>query len=99
LGCGYLALDYPLTAYNVLVQMGIGSGIRTALSFLKSRILLRSRQSTGEQDETVEDWAINSFGEHLYRTFFKPYHRTVLESFLFPVVVALNSHAHADEFS
>ena len=25
------------------------------------------------QDETVEEWAIASFGEHLYRTFFKPY--------------------------
>jgi protoporphyrinogen oxidase len=66
-------LDYPLTAYNVLVQMGIGSGIRTALSFLKSRVFSRSHRSIGEQDETVEDWAINSFGEHLYRTFFKPY--------------------------
>jgi hypothetical protein len=26
------------------------------------------------EDETVEDWAIGSFGEHLFRTFFKPYH-------------------------
>lgn len=66
-------LDYPLTAYNVLIQMGIGSGIRTALSFLKSRVFSKSRRSVGGQDETVEEWAINSFGEHLYRTFFKPY--------------------------
>jgi len=26
-----------------------------------------------DEEETVEDWAIASFGEHLYRTFFKPY--------------------------
>ena len=66
-------LDYPLTAYNVLIQMGIGSGIRTALSFLKSKVFPRTRPLAEGQDETVEDWAIASFGEHLYRTFFKPY--------------------------
>jgi len=66
-------LDYPLTPYNVLVQMGIGSGIRTALSFFKSKVFPRTRLLAGDQDETVEDWAIASFGEHLYRTFFKPY--------------------------
>jgi len=66
-------LDYPLTAYNVLVQMGLGSGIRTALSFLKSKLLRKSRSPKNEADETVEEWAIASFGEHLYRTFFKPY--------------------------
>ena len=66
-------LDYPLTAYNVLVQMGIGSGIRTALSFIKSKVFPRTRPLAEDQDETVEDWAIASFGEHLYRTFFKPY--------------------------
>ncbi|MBW1782790.1 MAG: FAD-dependent oxidoreductase [Deltaproteobacteria bacterium] len=66
-------LDYPLTAYNVLVQMGIWSGIRTGLSFLKSKLIPKRRPSKEGQDETVEDWAISSFGEHLYRTFFKPY--------------------------
>ena len=66
-------LDYPLTAYNVLVQMGIGSGIRTALSFLKSKVFPSTRPFAEDQDETVEDWAIASFGEHLYKTFFKPY--------------------------
>jgi len=66
-------LDYPLTPYNVLVQMGIWSGIRTALSFLKSKIFPRKHPSIEGQDETVEDWAIRSFGEHLYNSFFKPY--------------------------
>ena len=66
-------LDYPLTAYNVLVQMGIRSGIRTALSFLKSKIFPRRHPTIEGQDETVEDWAVRSFGEHLYNSFFKPY--------------------------
>ena len=35
-------LDYPLTAYNVLVQMGIWSGIRTGLSFLKTSCFIRA---------------------------------------------------------
>ncbi|MBC8427239.1 MAG: FAD-dependent oxidoreductase [Deltaproteobacteria bacterium] len=66
-------LDYPLTAYNVLIQMGIWSGIRTGLSFLKSKIFPRSRPVIEGQDETVENWAVRSFGEHLYNSFFKPY--------------------------
>ena len=66
-------LDYPLSAYNVLVQMGISSGIRTALSFLKSKIFPRRHPTIDGQDETVEDWAVRSFGEHLYHSFFKPY--------------------------
>lgn len=66
-------LDYPLTPYGVLFQMGFWSGIRAGLSFLKSRVAPRRRLPAGDEDETVEDWAIESFGEHLYRTFFKPY--------------------------
>ena len=64
-------LDYPLTAYSVLFQMGFWSGARALMSFLKSRILRRRKGP--DEDETVEDWAIRSFGGHLYRTFFKPY--------------------------
>ena len=66
-------LDYPLTASSVLFQMGIGSGIRAALSFLKGKIVMQKHLPIEGEDETVEDWAIASFGEHLYRTFFKPY--------------------------
>lgn len=66
-------LDYPLTPYGVLFQMGFWSGVQSGMSFLKSRIVPRKRSRAKGEDETVEDWAINSFGEHLYRTFFKPY--------------------------
>jgi protoporphyrinogen oxidase len=64
-------LDYPLTPHGVLFQMGFWPGVRAALSFIKSKIKPRARVPI--EDETVEDWAIGSFGEHLYRTFFKPY--------------------------
>jgi len=66
-------LDYPLTPYGVLFQMGFWSGIQAGLSFLKSKIAPRRRSHTADEDETVENWAIQSFGEHLYRNFFKPY--------------------------
>lgn len=67
-------LDYPITAASVLFQMGIASGCAAALSFLKGKLLPRRKTAPGPgEDETVEDWAIESFGEHLYRSFFKPY--------------------------
>ncbi len=66
-------LDYPLTPQGVLLQMGLWSGIRATLSFLKAKLFPRKRVIVEGEDETVEDWAISSFGEQLYRTFFKPY--------------------------
>lgn len=66
-------LDYPLTAGTVLFQMGYLNGIQSVLSFLKSRIVPHRAHPAEGEDETVEDWALSSFGSHLYRTFFKPY--------------------------
>ena len=66
-------LDYPLTAQSVLFQMGIWSGLRVGLSFLKSKVFTRKPKSIEGEDETVEAWAIKSFGKYLYKTFFKPY--------------------------
>lgn len=66
-------LDYPLTAQSVLFQMGMWSGMRVGLSFMKSKIFSRKIKAIEGEDETVEDWAIRSFGKHLYKTFFKPY--------------------------
>src|SRR3989338_1013162 len=57
-------LDYPLSPHNIFFQMGIGSGIRIALSFLKSKVALQSRLNSEGKDETVENWAISNFGEH-----------------------------------
>jgi len=66
-------LDYPLTAYSVLFQMGLWSGMRAGLSFLKSKAFTKKHRPIEGEEETVEDWAIKSFGKHLYKTFFKPY--------------------------
>lgn len=67
-------LNYPITATSVLFQMGIASGCLATLSFLKGKIFPRPKAPIRPgEDETVEDWAIESFGEHLYRSFFKPY--------------------------
>jgi len=66
-------LDYPLTAFSVLFQMGIWSGVKAVTSFLKCKMFPREAARAGSDDETVEEWALSNFGEHLYRTFFKPY--------------------------
>ncbi|MBI3318371.1 MAG: FAD-dependent oxidoreductase [Candidatus Omnitrophica bacterium] len=78
-------LDYPITGTSLLFQMGWGSGIRAFGSFLKGRLgaprrLVRSPLTgagppgrNGGDEQSLEDWAIESFGEYLYRTFFKPY--------------------------
>jgi protoporphyrinogen oxidase len=66
-------LDYPLTAYSILFQMGVISGLKAGLSFLKGKLMPHKRNLSENEDETVEDWAIASFGKHLYDSFFKPY--------------------------
>jgi protoporphyrinogen oxidase len=66
-------LDYPITPATVLLQMGYLNGLRCVLSFLKSRLFPHRAEVAEGEDETVEDWARSSFGDHLYRTFFKPY--------------------------
>jgi len=67
-------LDYPLTAYGVLFGMGFISGMKAGFSFIASKLLsLIRRKNINEKEMTVEDWAINSFGNYLYKSFFKPY--------------------------
>jgi len=66
-------IDYPLTARSALLQMGLVSGIRAAASFVKEKVRPRHPLPAAAGEETVKDWAIGHFGEHLYRTFFKPY--------------------------
>ena len=66
-------LDYPLTPFGILFQMGLISGCRAAASFLYSQVKPRKVVIAEGEDETVKDWAINSFGDYMYQTFFKPY--------------------------
>ncbi|MCX5807065.1 MAG: FAD-dependent oxidoreductase [Proteobacteria bacterium] len=67
-------LNYPLTPGDVLIQMGLVQGIRSGLSFLKGKIGRREKRNSATPEEmTVEEWALENFGEHLYSSFFKPY--------------------------
>ena len=67
-------LNYPLTPGDVLIQMGLVQGIRTGLSFLRQKMGFTAERGAASTEEmTVEEWALESFGEHMYRSFFKPY--------------------------
>lgn len=65
-------IDYPLTAKAALLQMGLASGIQAAASYAREKLRPR-RLPAADSEESVRDWAIRSFGEHLYQSFFKPY--------------------------
>ena len=67
-------LNYPITPGDVLVQMGLVNGMRAGLSLLLGKIGSMTKRSIATpEDMTVEDWALENFGEHLYSSFFKPY--------------------------
>jgi len=70
-------VDYPLSAKSILVQMGILSAIMCSLSFAKSYIITSISslfvKKTQNQNLTIKQWAIDSFGKYLYLNFFKPY--------------------------
>jgi len=59
--------DYPLNLMNTLRNLGLIESICILGSYLKSRIHPCPREDTFEQ------WAVNRFGQRLYRTFFKTY--------------------------
>jgi len=64
-------LDYPLTAKNVLLQMGFRHAFFASMSYLLTainRVLLARAEVV-----TFEDWAKKNFGLYLYQLFFKPY--------------------------
>ena len=69
-------VDYPLSV-KVLFQMGIIPAIMCSLSFAKSKIRTSISSLLGKktqnQNLTVKQWAIDSFGKYLYLNFFKPY--------------------------
>jgi protoporphyrinogen oxidase len=70
-------VDYPLSIKSILFQMGFISPILSSLSFAKSKIRtsIYSLLSKKTQNEnlTIKQWAINSFGKYLYLNFFKIY--------------------------
>ena len=69
-------VDYPLSV-KVLFQMGIIPAIMCSLSFAKSKIRTSIYSLLGKktqnQNLTIKQWAIDSYGKYLYLNFFKPY--------------------------
>jgi protoporphyrinogen oxidase len=66
-------VDYPLSAKSVLLQTGILPPILSCLSFVKSYILNSFKKKKTSKNLTVEEWAIENFGNYLFKNFFKPY--------------------------
>ena len=70
-------VDYPLSVKSVLFQTGILSPILSTLSFIKSYVKTSydsiKKKKKSEEELTVEQWAINNFGNYLFLNFFKPY--------------------------
>ncbi len=67
-------LNYPLTAKNVLLQMGLKHAIFGAISYLWSATGQYPELSGKKLEEaSFQDWARANFGRYLYNIFFKPY--------------------------
>ncbi|MFO7955623.1 MAG: FAD-dependent oxidoreductase [Candidatus Brocadiia bacterium] len=64
-------VDYPLSAFNTLSALGPLGAMRAVLNYAAMKISkLWSRDG---DEETFEQWALNRFGEYLYRVYFKVY--------------------------
>lgn len=59
--------NYPLTAMNALMGVGIGDTFIILMSYFKSRV------APYKKEETFEQWVSNRFGKKLYSIFFKTY--------------------------
>jgi protoporphyrinogen oxidase len=60
--------DYPLSLNaRTLKKLGLARTARAGVSYLRSALLPK------REERTLEDFLINRFGQHLYRTFFQSY--------------------------
>ena len=59
--------DYPLTAPNVLANLGAVTSAAVVLSYLRARL------SPVQPEVSFEDWIVNRFGRRLFRMFFQSY--------------------------
>ena len=68
--------DYPLALFKTLKNLGLRRSTLIALSYLsaKAKKFLRLRP----EPQSFEDWVIDCFGSHLYKTFFQNLYRKSL---------------------
>ena len=59
--------SYPLSATEALFKLGIFESFLCGISFIKAKIFPKKNPIS------FHDWVANSFGERLYRNFFKTY--------------------------
>jgi protoporphyrinogen oxidase len=63
--------DYPLSLLKTLKNLGPVTSTLILTSYLKAKV--RKWENPDFEAETFEEWVIDSFGERLYRIFFKTY--------------------------
>jgi len=59
---------YPIKLWNTLYNLGLVESIRVLVSYLKAKA-----RTPYPNEQSLEEWVINRFGERLYRMFFKTY--------------------------
>src|SRR5580698_1820134 len=60
-------IDYPLTAFNALRNIGLGEAIMCGFSYVWARI------HPPKDEDNYENWLVARFGWRLYRALFKTY--------------------------
>jgi len=59
--------DYPLKAFNALLNMGVWRSFTILLSYIQFKLFPYPKE------ETFEQWVTNRFGKRLFEIFFKTY--------------------------
>ena len=58
---------YPLHPLNALFSLGVWNSFMVLLSYLYAQLF------PWKNEETIEHWVVNRFGDRLYKTFFQTY--------------------------
>lgn len=68
-------INYPLTARSVLLQMGPKEALFCTTGYLRSKLreVFTGSKYLSQKEPNFEEWAISTFGDYLYKIFFKPY--------------------------
>ncbi len=64
-------VHYPLSAFSTLRALGLWGAGRGVFDY--AAVKLKNAFSAPLPEDTFEQWALNRFGDHLYRAYFKVY--------------------------